>query len=217
MFFQSTLSEFEFFWNTVSIYLRCYKREVGKNTLNAIFVFLSKSFHLHKPCLCSYKIGIMILSILGGYGPCEVLVVTLDPLGTVSGYGSGSRNVRLWLCPLHKSQRFLELRWKVSMLDGLLLCQAREETRHNLKENPGDERLEKPNEPRHENPIWDWEQREDKEVEAEDPTKVKANWSNDRMGANVGPGWSSKMLRWQGMLDKGYHGCTIYGKSLCKE
>lgn len=49
---------------------------MGKNIVSVVSVFLSKSLHLPKPCLRSYKIGSIILCILGWYGPCEVLDVT---------------------------------------------------------------------------------------------------------------------------------------------
>lgn len=79
----------------MSMYLRLYRREVGKNILNVIFMFLSRSLQLPKPCQCTYKIGIVTLCVLGWYGPCEVLSVILDPLGMESGCGRGSRNITL--------------------------------------------------------------------------------------------------------------------------
>lgn len=95
LFFQRPLSNLSYFELLSYLFLSGLATEcmVNKNMLSVIFVFLSKLFYLPKSCLCSYKIGIIILCILGWYDPCEVLSVIPDPFGQEPGCESG-----VWKC-----------------------------------------------------------------------------------------------------------------------
>lgn len=113
LFFQRPLSNFELFWNTACLFILgpAEEWEVGKNILTVVSVFLRKSLHLPKPCLCSYKIGSIILCILGRYGPCEVLDV-------IPGW-SQDVDVLDRDRPLRKIRGVLGLCWKGNMLKRL--------------------------------------------------------------------------------------------------
>lgn len=83
--------------------------------------------------LGTYETGIIILGVLGWYGPYEVLSVILDPLGVESGCGRGIQK--------HQAMTLLttkEPKSSWTALEGqhakwtVLLGQARKETRHNL-------------------------------------------------------------------------------------
>lgn len=104
-FFQRSLSNLGYFHILSYLFLSGLTKEwvVNENMLSVIFVFLSKLFYLPKSCLCSYKIGIIILCILGWYDPSEVLGAVSDPFGQEPGCGSGSGSAhyercRVWGC-----------------------------------------------------------------------------------------------------------------------
>lgn len=136
-FFQRPLSDLGYFQILSYLFLSGLTKEwvVNENMLSVIFVFLSKLFYLPKSCLCSYKIGIIILCILGWYDPCEVLGAIPDPFGQEPGCGSGSGSIRLWLCPLRKMQS-LGLCPKDNMLNRMSYCTQLERRQDIIQRGP---------------------------------------------------------------------------------